>query len=212
VTLCKPYIILLLSLTALTLLSGCAANTTAQIKPEDMLPIKTIVVLPVEIGPVNEGSRSPKEKQQLEKGQRFLDTLLAEYFSGREDIAILTPEQRDELEKDMTRCRTSAVVTMCRTKKADAILLYTLQRFTEREGTEYSIVTPATVTFNYKLIHSETGQTLCSGAFDEAQQPLLSDMFQFANKAKRGIKWLSAEELAREGLKEKTANCPYLKK
>ena len=210
-TLSKPYTFFFASLIVLTLLSGCA-QTIAKIQPEDMAPIKTIVVLPVEIGRDSQSSRSPKEMKGLEKGQILLDTLLAEHFSGREDIALLTPGQRDALEKDMIRCRTSAVVTICRTKVADAVLLCTLQRFTEREGTEYSIVSPASVAFDYKLIQAETGQTLCSGTFTETQQPLLDDMFQFFKKAKRGVKWLSAEELVRDGLKQKIADCPYLKK
>ena len=211
-TLCKPYTVFLASLAVLTLLSGCARTTTAQTQPADLLPIKTIVVLPVETVPDGQGSRSPKEIQQLEKGQKLMDTMLAEYFSGREDIALLTPGQRDALEKDMIRCRTSAVVTICRTKVADAVLLCTLQRFTEREGTELSIASPASVAFDYKLIHAETGQTICSGAFTETQQPLLADMFQFFKKAHRGIKWLTAEELARDGFQQKIADCPYLKK
>lgn len=209
-TLCKPYTLFLASLTVLALLSGCA-RTTAQVQPEELLPIKTIVVLPVEI--LSDGqSRPAKEMQQLEKGQMLLDTMLAEYFSDRKDIAMLTPGQRDALEKEMLRCRTSAVVTMCRTKVADAVLLCTLQRFTEREGSEYSIVNPASVAFDYKLVHAETGQTICSGTFNETQQPLLSDMFQFFKKAQRGVKWLSAEELARDGFQQKIADCPYLKK
>ncbi|MCX5875388.1 MAG: hypothetical protein NT087_03640 [Deltaproteobacteria bacterium] len=210
-TLCKPYTVFLTSLTMLALLAGCA-RTTAQVQPEDLLTIKTIVVLPVEILSDGQSGRPAKDMRQLEKGQVLLDTMLAEYFSDRKDIAILTPGQRDALEKEMIRCRTSAVVTICRTKVADAVLLCTLQRFTEREGTEYSIVSPASVAFEYKLVHAETGQAICSGTFSETQQPLLSDMFQFFKKAKRGVKWLSAEELARDGFQQKIVDCPYLKK
>jgi hypothetical protein len=211
VTFCKSYTAFLAGLAILALLSGCA-RTTAKVQPEDLLPVKTIIVLPVELDTDGQSSRSPKETQQLEKGQKLVDTLLAEYFSGREDIALLTAGQRDALDKDMNRCRTTAAVTICRTQKADAVLLCTLHRFTEREGTEYSIVSPASVAFDYKLIHAETGQTICSGMFNETQQHLLADMFQFFKKAKRGVKWLSAEELARDGIQQKISDCPYLKK
>lgn len=209
-TLCKPYTVFLASLAVLTLLSGCAR--TAKTAPEELLPIKTIIVLPVEIDTDSQNTRSPKETQQLEKGQKIVDTMLAEYFAGREDIDLLTPGQRDALDKDMNRCRTTAAVTICRTKRADAVLLCTLHRFTEREGSEYSIVSPASVAFDYKLIQAETGQTICSGVFSETQQPLLDDMFQFFKKAQRGVKWLSAEELVRAGFQQKIADCPYLKK
>jgi hypothetical protein len=211
VTLCKPYIFFLTILTALALFSGCA-RTTAQIQPEDLPPIKTIVVLPVEIESDGQSDRSPEENQQLAKGQKLMDTLLAEHFSGREDITLLTPGQRDALDKDMTRCRTTAAITICRTQKADAVLLFTLHRFTEREGNEYAIVNPASVAFEYELIQAETGQSICSGIFDETQQPLLADMFQFFKKAKRGFKWLSAEDLASDGFKQKIDDCQYLKK
>jgi hypothetical protein len=211
VTFLKPYLVFFAGLTLLTLFSGCA-RTTAQVQPEELLPVKTIVVLPVEISLDDQPPLSPVESQQLERGQKLMDTMLADYFSSREDVALLTPEQRDALDKDMNRCRITAAVTICRTQKADAVLLYTLHRFSEREGNEYAIVSPASVAFEYKLIQAETGQTICSGVFDETQQPLLDDMFQFFKKAKRGVKWLSAEELAREGFKQKIGDCPYLKK
>ena len=212
-TLCKPHLVFLAGLSMLFLFSGCA-RTTAQIQKEDLLPIKTILVLPAEVDTDTDGqgSRSPNEIQQLEKGRKLIDTMLAEYFSGRKEVTLLTEGQRDSLDKDMTRCRTTAAVTICRTTKADAVLLFTLHRFTERVGVEASIVSPASVVFDYKLIHAETGQTLCSGVFDETQKPLLDDMFQFFKKLKRGVKWLSAEELARDGFKQKIADCPYLKK
>lgn len=209
-TFCKPYTIFFASLTILTLLSGCA-RTTAQIPAEDLLPIKTIIVLPVEIDPDGQDKQTSKEILLLEKGQKLVDTMLAEYFTGREDITLITPGQRNSLDKDMTRNRTAAAVTIGRAKKADAVLLSTLHRFTEREGSEYSIISPASVAFDYKLILAETGQTLCSGAFNETQQPLLNDMFQFFKKARRGFRWLSAEELARDGIAQKIPNCPYLK-
>jgi len=211
VTLCKPHLVFLASLSVLFLFSGCA-RTSTQVQAEDLLPIKTILVLPAEVETKGQGSRSPNELQQLEKGRKLVDTMLAEYFAGRKDVTLLTEGQRDSLDKDMTSCRTTAAVTICRTTKADAVLLFTLQRFTERVGVEASIVSPASVVFDYKLIHAESGQTLCAGVFNETQEPLLDNIFQFFKKAKRGVKWLSAEELARDGFKQKIADCPYLKK
>jgi len=210
VTTYKTYTVFLASLTILTFLSGCARTTTL-VPAEDLLPIKTIIVLPVEIDPDGQGKQTPKEILLLEKGQKIVDTMLAEYFTGREDVTLITPGQRNSLDKDMIRNRTTAAIAIGRAKKADAVLLSTLHRFTEREGSEYSIISPASVAFDYKLILSETGQTLCSGAFNETQQPLLADIFQFFKKAQRGFKWLSVEELAHDGITQKISNCPYLK-
>ena len=74
------------------------------------------------------------------------------------------------------------------------------------------LLATCSLTFGQPAPLWETGQTICSGTFSETQQPLLADMFQFFKKAKRGVKWLSAEELARDGFQQKIADCPYLKK
>jgi hypothetical protein len=103
-------------------------------------------------------------------------------------------------------------VTICRTFRADAVLILTLNRFRERDGGEYSVNSPASVAFDYKLISGESGQTLCSGVFSETQQPLLDDLLVFFQRAKRGFKWITAEALAREGMEQKFALCPYLEK
>lgn len=209
-TFLKPYNVFLASIVVLALLSGCA-RTTTQISSEDLLPVKTIIVLPVEIDPDVQGKHVSKESLQLEKGQKIVDTMLAEYFSGRKDILLLTAGQRDALDKGMAHNRINAAVNIGRKKKAEAVLICTLHRFTEREGSEYSIASPASVSFDYKLVLTDNGQILCSNAFNETQQPLLADIFQFFKKAQRGFKWLSAEELARDGIAQKISNCPYLK-
>lgn len=212
--LAKLHTILLLGCSLLVAsLTGCAPATTAQTQQEEeLLPIKTILVLPVEIA-TESGTRSPQEKAQLEQGQRVLDTILAEQFASNEKITFLTEGQRDSFNKEFANCRTTAAVTICRTYKAEAVLICSVQRFRERDGDEYSAATPASVSFNYKLIMAGSGQVLCSGAFNETQQPLLSDIFQFADKAsKRGVRWINAEALLREGAQKKFANCPYLKK
>lgn len=207
----KLFIALLLITALFFSLPGCAKKT-AQAPQDELLPVKTIVVLPVEIAPADKDGRDEKEKSQLEAGRKTLDAILAESLSGQEQIAILTEAQRDSLDKGFTRCRTTAAVNICRTYKADAVLLCTVHRFVEREGTEYSVINPASVVFEYKLVHAETGQTLCGGVFNETQKPLLENIFQFFKKAKRGVKWLTAADLARDGVQQKIINCAYLKK
>ena len=80
----------------------------------------------------------------------------------------------------------------------------------ERDGGDYSVNQPASVSFKYQLIHVPTGTTLCLGVFDETQQTLLSNLFSFSKASSRGFKWVKAEQLAREGLHEKLNDCRYL--
>lgn len=207
----KTPALLLTFLLTISTLSGCA-RTTAKPTAEDLPVIKSIIVLPVEIETEGHDGRSAAEAQQMSKGQRLLDAILAEYFSNRENIRLLSAAQKEALNKNPNRNRTDSALSICRSAKADAVLIMSLHRFREREGSEYSIVNPASVEFDYKLLHGATGQVLCSGAFSETQQPLLDNVFQFFKKAQRGVKWLSAEELTREGFKQKISDCLFLKK
>ncbi len=195
-------------------LSGCASKQEeAQAPKQELKPIRSIVVLPVEVVSYDKiKSTDEKTKAQLDEGKLALDKLLNQYFAGYENITIITENQRDALDNNFARCRTTAAITICKKYDADAVLLFTLHRFRERDGNEYSVVKPASVAFDYKLITAATGQTLCAGVYNETQKPLLDDMFKFFKRSKRGLKWITAEALAREGVIEKLESCPYLKK
>lgn len=195
-------------------LATLTACTTKKATPaqEELTQLNSIIVLPVETITAGDTDRTPQETEQLEKGRKVLDQLLADYFAGMEKITILTEGQRDTMANNFTRCRTTAAITICKTYQADAVLLCTLQKYAERNGTEYSVISPASVAFELKLVKADTGQSLCSGVFSETQKPLLDDMFKFLQKAKRGFKWITARALAREGLEQKLQSCPYLKK
>lgn len=201
----------LLAALCLLLFAGCAPKATVQSTQEELAQVRTIAVLPVE---VVAGGRSngPAEKERMEKGRQTLNNLLVEYFAGTENIILVTEEERDRLGEDFTNCRPTAAMTICRTFRADAVLVLTLSRFRERDGGEYSVNSPASVAFDYRLVSGESGQTLCSGVFNETQQPLLDDLLVFFHRAKRGFKWITAEALAREGIAQKFSLCPYLPK
>ena len=73
-----------------------------------------------------------------------------------------------------------------------------IYRFQEREGGNFSVVRPASVGFH---VHLYEGDKL-SGVFvfDETQQPLSDNIFRFFTFLRRGAKWITAGELAREGI------------
>jgi hypothetical protein len=203
----KICIVLLLLLS----LTGCGSKQQ-KVPEQELLPIKSIVVLPVEIINYDGDDAASKERVgDLEKGRQAVDQLLAEYFMDNDNVRILTASQRDAIDQHYyARCRTTAAITICQKYDADAVLLCTLHRFIEREGNEYSIVRPASVALDYKLVTADTNQTLCAGVYNETQQPLLDNMFKFFERAKRGFKWVTARALAKEGLDLKFSNCPYL--
>lgn len=188
--------------------SGCSAPKT--LAPEEIEPIQSLMVMPVEIMVEGSNDRTAEESGQLKEGQAVLNSLLAEYFQEKKAVTIIMENQRESHGDEFDRSRIPSSLALGRSLEIDAVLVVTLQQYKEREGTEYSIIAPASVTFDYKLVLVQTGQILCSGVFHETQKPVLDNVFEFFQRAKRGLKWVTAETLLREGLQQKIETCRYL--
>ena len=77
-------------------------------------------------------------------------------------------------------------------------------------GGDYGVKQPAAVTFTYKLYEVGEGRVLCHGGFDEKQQSVMENLLTLPKAQSRGLVWLTAEELSRDGLREKLGQCSYL--
>jgi hypothetical protein len=60
----------------------------------------------------------------------------------------------------------------------------------------------ASVAFDMYLIEVSSGRTVWKARFDETQRPLTEDIRAGKVLIKKGVKWLSADELARYGVEE----------
>lgn len=85
---------------------------------------------------------------------------------------------------------------------ADAVLSGRVLRYREREGEELGVKNPASVAFVLELWDVRRGDIIWSGRFDETQKPLSENIFAIGEFARRGARWLSAEELMHEGVKK----------
>jgi hypothetical protein len=91
---------------------------------------------------------------------------------------------------------------------ADAVVSGKIFRFQQRIGTSYAADTPASVAFSMYLLRVADGDMLWAGNFDETQRPLSDDLLQISTWAKRGGRFLTAEELAHSGLNKVMAAFP----
>lgn len=82
----------------------------------------------------------------------------------------------------------------------DAILLGFVYRFRERVGKGFSAESPASVAFDVDLIRVADGRTVWSGSFDETQQSLGENLFQLGTFIARGARWVTAKDMATNGL------------
>ena len=85
---------------------------------------------------------------------------------------------------------------------ADAVIVARMQRFRERVGAEWGIQSPASVAFVLDLVDVRRGDIIWSARFDETQQSPAENLLVLGDIGQRGLKWLSAEQLAQEGVRK----------
>jgi hypothetical protein len=85
---------------------------------------------------------------------------------------------------------------------ADAVITGRIQRYRERVGEEWGAKSPASVAFVLDLVDVRRGDIIWSARFDETQKPLSENIFALGDVARRGVKWLSAEQLTAEGVRK----------
>ena len=61
-----------------------------------------------------------------------------------------------------------------------------------------------------RLVNTRDGGVLWQSMFKETQQSLMSNLMSFDKAESRGFKWITVEELVRQGINEKIEECPYL--
>jgi hypothetical protein len=89
---------------------------------------------------------------------------------------------------------------------ADAVISGRVLRFREREGEALGVKSPASVAFVLELWDVKRGDSIWTARFDETQKALSENLFALGQVGSRGVRWLTAEELAREGVKKAVAD------
>lgn len=83
---------------------------------------------------------------------------------------------------------------------ADAVLCGTVSRYIERVGTEYGAKQPAAVGITLQLVSAQSGDVLWKNSFDQRQQALSSNLFNWWQFWRGGPRWFSAQEFAHLGV------------
>ncbi|MGH7875995.1 MAG: hypothetical protein ACREQO_27715 [Candidatus Binatia bacterium] len=88
---------------------------------------------------------------------------------------------------------------------ADAVIATRVQRYRERVGDEWGAKSPASVAFVLELVDARRGDVIWTARFDETQKALSENIFAIGDIGTRGIRWLTADQLAEEGVKKAVA-------
>lgn len=186
--------------------SGCAnkEEPAAAAKAADV-PLSCIAVLPVLPAADLEDAASPADHKALAEGSQVMNGLLKEVLAGQTKVRFVAEDQTAVSGAGLSQARQRVGKSGC-----NAALEISLSRYAERVGGDYGVKRPAAVTFAYKLYETGEGRVLCHGRFDEQQQTVMENLLTLPKVKNRGLTWLTAEELAREGLQERLGQCSYL--
>ncbi len=90
----------------------------------------------------------------------------------------------------------------------DAVVVGKLLRIRERVGGNYSVVSPASVSFRLKMIGVKDGREWFTVLFDETQKPLNEEPQRIFHPSRIRWKWWTADQLARSGIRDVVARFP----
>jgi hypothetical protein len=197
---------------AVFFLSSCAENQEGMRNNigRDVPKLTCLIVLPTETPVDIERRMDSAEVKNLQKGAFFIDSVIAEELKNFKGPRLFNAAQLQGLITEIYGSKTGMIKGIGKELKCDAILMTTIKRFHQREGGDFAADFPASAAFAMDLIRVDDGKVLWSGSFDETQESLLSNLFTFGKAQSRGFKWVTVEDLVRQGVHERLSACPYL--
>lgn len=198
---------------AVFFLASCAANidSSGGQAQAPIQPLSCVAVLPAGTSVDKNDTLSYEEARSLEKGADFTTEIMTRELDGNPKVRIVSPAQAESLVTEVSGGISGMVSAIGKKVNCDGVLLTTVRRFKQREGTEYASEEPASADLHMDLMHSRTGAVLWAADFRETQESLLDNILSFNKMQSRGFKWINVEQLVEQGIKERLAACPYLK-
>lgn len=92
---------------------------------------------------------------------------------------------------------------------ANLMAVGSVWRYRERKGGSRAVESPASVSFALHVVDVESGKILWSKSFVETQRSLSENILDAKAFFERGAKWLTADELAFDGVKQIFKEFPY---
>ncbi|MFW2366984.1 MAG: hypothetical protein ACN4GW_11240 [Desulforhopalus sp.] len=207
----KLYKLFILCSCIVLLLSSCSSTPESSSEMRSpLVPISCILVLPAGTSVDKDETIHYQEAQSLEKGAALATSVLGETLAGHEKVRILTSSQLSELVPGVSGGISGTAAVLGEKTNCDAVLVTTVRKFKQREGTDYSVDSPASADVRMVLRHAANFNVLWTADYRETQESFLKNIFSYSKMQKRGFKWITVEELLEQGIKDRLAECPYL--
>jgi hypothetical protein len=194
----------------LSILGACSGKSgqTASQSDQGGRTLSSVVILPAEAAQGDGGNAG-----DLLKGAEFVNLKIAELTQDYGNVRVLSQGQvNDLMDEDNTDNTNDVVAHLHKVLHCDAVMMVTVHRYRQRQGGDLAADSPASASFQIRLIDAKNKAVLWSADFDETQESLLSNILTFNKAQSRGFKWVTVETLISQGLQDRLADCPFLKK
>lgn len=196
---------------SLALLMSCSANVgDSKHAQAPMQSLSCVAVLPAGTAIDKDEMAGVEQASSLGKGAVFATGILARELGTNTKARVVTANQAAALTPEVSGGLFGVVAAIGKKVGCDGVLVTTVRRFKQREGTEYASDDPASVDLHMALIHASSGVVLWTADFRETQESFLDNILTFDKVQTRGFKWISVEEMLDQGITERLATCPYL--
>lgn len=133
----------------------------------------------------------------------FLQEALQKSYTGALIPAPTVQSAYAELPKyPATDTPQSLAIALGRKLQTDHVMVGIVWRYKERVGTAQASASPASVAFTLYLLNVVQGTPVWQATFDKTQQALSDNLLNAKEFFSMGARWLTADELARFGLKQ----------
>ncbi len=193
------------------LMSSCAGKKSVGNTAEgEVKLLSCIVVMPTRTPVVTTNSITYTEAEELERGAKFVESVLAEKLNGSQVPRIIAASNVEGVVTEVAGGNVGMMRFVAQELNCKSLLVSKVLKYKQRNGGEYSVDSPASVALEMQIFDVDRNSILWSSTFNETQQTLLSNIFSFTKAQSRGFKWISVEELTRQGINERLTECPFL--
>lgn len=208
----------------LVVLAGCASSTPVRSAEAGREPVvlKKLAVVPFEKLTSDDASRVARcpvcgTIYNTCPLPQNAEAIVQDYFLAKLDQSgkffVIPPYQSDLVYQKVKSEDAKATVTQQLQKTghalgADGVVTGYVSCFRERVGYKYSAERPASVTFGIYLIRVSDGDLAWGRIYDKTQQSFSENVLQASTFFSRGLKWVTAAELAEDGVDELLKSFP----
>lgn len=206
---------LLLLLFLLSLPAGCAGPDTSRSERDAAVPVHVLALAPFQVVSPGDSSelyvRCPLDGRTFRAGvtaknpEAILEDLFLEKISSIPGLRLIPPGEAEETYGRICAASSAEhpgenLEKLGTALDADGVLFGYIYRFRERVGTPFSVEEPASVAFSVHLFNVPRKETTWNGAFDKTQTSLMENLLDVKTFFSAKGKWMTAEQLAREGV------------